>query len=219
MGERRHPRTRTHLGPPARIQFIFSAKPSVSPVFLAGRAKGRLQHALRKAGHPVKFSRKFALRSVGENRRDDVEGYIRTQLNREHLADPRYEAKLKRLAISDRGVDLSAPTETGSGRYWYNLHLVLVVAGPRRLGEESELTRMRDTCRRIAEKKGYALAEVSIMPDHLHVAMRGNVEHSPEEIVLAFQNNLAYVMGNYRVWEFTYYAGTFGEYDMGAVRR
>ena len=31
----------------------FSAKPSVSPEFLAARAKGRLQHAYRQAGRPV----------------------------------------------------------------------------------------------------------------------------------------------------------------------
>ena len=30
------------------VQLTFSAQPDVSPVFLAGRAKGRLQHALTK---------------------------------------------------------------------------------------------------------------------------------------------------------------------------
>jgi hypothetical protein len=33
-----------------KIQLTFSTTPAVSPVFLAGRAKGRLQHALRQAG-------------------------------------------------------------------------------------------------------------------------------------------------------------------------
>jgi len=56
------------------------------------------------------------------------------------------------------------------------------------------------------------------MPEHLHIALRGNVEHSPQEIALAFQNGLAYAMGGFRIWENDYYVGTFGEYTMGAVR-
>ena len=55
-------------------------------------------------------------------------------------------------------------------------------------------------------------------PDHLHAAMRGNAELSPEEIALAFQNNLAFVLGQRRVWENTYYVGTFGEYDLKVLR-
>jgi len=200
------------------LRFTFSALPDVAPVLLAARAKGRLQHALRHAGQVVAFSRKLALRTIGENRRDDVQGYIRTQLNRAGLADPKYEAKLREHAISDASVDLSAPSETGSGRYWYNLHLVLVVSGRYRMGSET-LGRISEGCRRIAEKKGYGIAELSVMPDHLHMALRGNVEHSPQDIALAFQNNLAFMLGQDRVWEDTYYAGTFGEYDMGAVRR
>jgi len=57
------------------------------------------------------------------------------------------------------------------------------------------------------------------MPDHLHAAIRGNIKQSPQEIALAFQNNLAYVLGQVRLWASTFYAGTFGEYDMWAIRR
>lgn len=45
------------------------------------------------------------------------------------------------------------------------------------------------------------------------------IAQSPEEIALAFLNNLAYVLGQRRWWEAGYYAGTFGEYGMAAVRR
>ncbi len=56
------------------------------------------------------------------------------------------------------------------------------------------------------------------MPDHLHIALRGNLEHSPEEIALAFLNNLAYMMGQNAVWQFGYHVSTFGEYRMDAMR-
>src|SRR6516165_1503160 len=46
---------------PQEIQLAFSARPNVSPVLLAARAKGRLQHAVRAAGVRFNgFSRKVA---------------------------------------------------------------------------------------------------------------------------------------------------------------
>ena len=57
------------------------------------------------------------------------------------------------------------------------------------------------------------------MPDHLHWSLRGNIAHSPTEIALGFQNNLAYALGQVRFLADTFYAGTFGEYDMRAIQR
>lgn len=37
--------------------------------------------------------------------------------------------------------------------------------------------------------------------------------------VLAFLNNLAYAMGQNRIWQNGCYVGTFSEYDMRVVRR
>ena len=45
------------------------------------------------------------------------------------------------------------------------------------------------------------------------------VAESPEEIALAYMNNLAFAHGMRPVYQFGYYVGTFGEYDMAAVRR
>ncbi len=56
------------------------------------------------------------------------------------------------------------------------------------------------------------------MPDHLHAALRGNHAHSPNEIADAFQNNLAFGLGQARIWEDSFYVGTFSEYNMEAIR-
>ncbi len=58
-----------------------------------------------------------------------------------------------------------------------------------------------------------------MMADRLHLALRGNIEQSPEEIALAMMNNLAYAFGHNPIWQSSYYAGTFGNYHMDAVRR
>ena len=200
------------------IQFTFSVRPKLSPVFFAARVKGRLQYALRKAGLATAFSRKVAVGTVGKNHRTDVEAYIERQVAKESLADPRFQELLRQFTVANPAVDLSAPTETNSGRYWYNLHLVLVVEARYRVADPGWLGTIRDWSLKIAAKKGHGISRLSVMPDHLHASLRGNIGHSPEEVALAFLNNLAFALGQKPVWEPCYYAGTFGEYDMGAVR-
>jgi len=172
-----------------RVQLTFSTTPEVSPSFLAGRAKGRLQHALA------------------------------SQVARTRFADPSFRALMKEFTIVCDGVDLSGPTESAHGRYWYNLHVVLVTAERYRVVDRPRLTILRDHSLKIAEKKGYRISRLSVMPDHLHVSLRGSIQHGPREIALAFQNNLAYALGQVRIWADTFYVGTFGEYDMRAIRR
>jgi len=97
------------------IQLLFSAAPNVAPVDLARVAKGRLQHALRKAGIPFDFSRKVAVRALGENTRETVAAYVRDQLEHADLADPRYRDLLQRHAIEDDKVRLDEPTAGSTG--------------------------------------------------------------------------------------------------------
>ncbi len=207
-----------HDWSPESIQLAFSVKPTVSPVLCAARAKGRLQHQLRQLGQPRKFSRKVALRSVGRNTRETVENYVRDQVTKEGFVEEGFAERLKSLQHEDSTAKLSEPATTASGRYWYNLHLVLVTAERYRVADGSTLQKLSDGCLKIAKKKGYAISQLSVMPDHLHIALRGNVEESPHGIALAFQNNLAYLIGQQRIWMDGYYVGTFGEYDMKPIR-
>jgi REP element-mobilizing transposase RayT len=204
---------------PDTMQLTVSTTPQVSPVMLAARLKGRLQYHARQVGTPIDFSRKLAVRSLGDARRESVEAYIRAQVTNEHFCDDRYHALLARFTTVNPRVELSQPAASRSGRYWYNLHLVLVVETRYRVGEEKTLATIHDVSLRICAKKGYEASTLAVMPDHLHLALRGNIEHSPQEIALAFLNNLAHALGQRALWQRGYYAGTFGEYDMGAVRR
>jgi hypothetical protein len=101
-----------------RIQLTVSTTPRVSPITLAARVKGRIQHHCRRSGSPINLSRKLALRTVGDPTRAQVEAYIRDQVPKETLADERFRALLAPLTMVDPKVDLSLPTETRSGRYW-----------------------------------------------------------------------------------------------------
>jgi REP element-mobilizing transposase RayT len=203
---------------PEKIQVTCSVKPTVAPSFFTGRVKGRLEHALRNAGATIEFSRKVAFRSVGENKREQVEAYIANQVVKERFIDPRFAELVARYTQVNHFVRLQEPTATKRGRYWYDLHLVFVTEQRERFVDDSSLQRFKLTCEKNAQKKGYLMGSFSVMPDHLHLALRGNVEESPEEISLGFMNNIAFAFGQRAVLRPSYYVGTFGDYDMGAVR-
>ena len=207
-----------HQWRPEHVQVTFSARPDMSPAFLAARAKGRVQHALRRVGAQTRFARKFVVRSIGKNTRSAVQNYVNTQTQHDELADPRFAARLRTFAVQDNSVDLTQPHTTSSGRYWYNLHIVLVIADRVRLGKDDTLTALRDMALRVGRVRQIAIAEWSVMPDHAHTLVRPPPDVSPEQTVLWFQNNLAWAAGKCRVWNDTYYAGTCGEYTMHAVR-
>jgi hypothetical protein len=57
----------------------------------------------------------------------EVAGYIRKQVSKEGFADPRFAATMRQFTVTCPDVDLAQPTESCSGRYGYNLPLVLVV--------------------------------------------------------------------------------------------
>jgi REP element-mobilizing transposase RayT len=61
--------------------------------------------------------------------------------------------------------------------------------------DRTRLATLRDWSFAVAERKGYRISRLSVMPEHLHVSLRGNIEHSPCQIAPAFQNNLAYALG------------------------
>jgi len=201
-----------HQSDRASLQITFEAPPDVSPVFVASRAKGRLQHALRQSGTSVSFSRKVSIRSLGKNITQIVETYIRDQLEHVELADPRYRQLLAESSIHNPDVHLADPTPTHSGRYWYNLHLVLVVANRFRIGGKEFLHKLRDQTMALE----FEFSRMAIMPDHLHIALRGDPEKSPKEIGVEIQNSLAQAAGM-RLWQDEFYVGTFSEYSLDAI--
>ena len=200
------------------VQILFSAKPTVTPVFVAARAKGRLDHALRQSRIEIPFSRKVGLRSIGDNTRRDIEAYIESQVAGERFVDPSFAAMLAEFTVADLTVNLAEPSESARGRYWYNLHVVLVVDGRFRVVDPKRLSLLRDGCHKIAAKKQHAISRLAVMPDHLHLALRPTIDEAPTDVVFAYQNNLAHMVGLGRLWRDGFYVGTFGEYTMQAVR-
>ncbi len=207
----------SHTWKPDSMQLTVAAQPDQAPVWICQRLKGRLDHALRKQGTPVSFSRKVSLRAIGHNRTGVVDAYVRDQLAHVDLADPRYKATLAEVAIHNAKVDLAEPVEMSHGRYWYNLHVVFVVADRYRVGDRAFLERLRERVMAVSAEQGCSLKRAAIMPDHMHVALRGNPKRSPQDIALGLQNASAEAAGCW-LWDQNFYVGTFGAYDKAAVK-
>jgi len=196
--------------------FLLSTRPPVSPVHILRSVKGRLQYLVRDA-MPRAFRRNYSLRSVGSAKRDVVENYISGQPGHHPMADERVQARLAAHQVQDPRVDLTAPRRSAHGQYWFNLHVVLVNEGRGMEIRDDVLALLGRAVERTAKKHGHALSCRAVLPDHIHVAMGCPEGQSPEEVALSYMNNCAHACGMKPVLRPSYYVGTFGEYDLGAV--
>ncbi len=201
------------------VQCLFAVEPGIAPVKFTQKVKGRLDHQLRQQGDAIKFSRKVGFRCLGENIRETVNHYVQQQVSKSDYIDPRYKQFLAEFTVTDSDNDLAIPVAKSHGRYWYNIHLVIVVADRKfPIKREDKLEQIRTYIPKIAQKQGCAIAHFSILPDHIHIALKGNPELSPYEIGLSFMNNLSYVLGFNWTWRSEFYVGTFSEYALSKLR-
>lgn len=198
-------------------QFFVSTQPHVKPSELIRSVKGRLQHAIQR-DVPKAFQRNYCLRSIGESRRSVVEDYVANQLGHHLMADSRVQDRLARYQKVYEAVDLSKPKFSAHGKYWYNLHVVIVNESRWMEVHDDILTGLNRIIEGMANKHGYQLSRVGLLPDHIHLVVGCPVDCSPEEVALSLLNNCAYVYGMKPMYQFGYYVGTIGEFDRGAIQ-
>ncbi len=116
-------------------------------------------------------------------------------------------------------MNLAAEQFSSHGRYVYNLHLALVHEARWREIREDQLAITRDMFFKVARQKGHRISRLALLPDHLHATVGCGFEQSPEEVALGYMNNLAFAHRMKPLFCGSFYVGTFGKYDMGAIRR
>jgi REP element-mobilizing transposase RayT len=200
------------------LHFLLSTQPTISPPQIVKSVKGRLQHLIRSS-FPGAFRRNFSLGSVGEVRQEVIESYVASQLGHHRMADDRVQERLAAFQIEFSGVDLAEPIFSSHGRYIYNLHLVLVHDGRWCDVREDRLMTTRDMILGVAKKKQHRLSRAAILADHVHLTMGGTIDEAPEAVALTYMNNLAYAHEMEPLFYHSYYVGTFGTYDLSAIRR
>lgn len=197
--------------------FLVSTKPDLAPASIPRRVKGRLQHLLRQTvQHP--FQRNYDLQSVGSTTREKLENYLGSQLEHHPEMDRKFHWALEDLQVIRPDIDLSQPRFTAHGRFSSNLHLVIVNDWRWRETCHSSLASVREMLIRSATKKQHLLKRIAILSDHVHLMFGFGVNEAPESVALSYMNNVAYVYGLQPVLKPSCFIGTFGEYDLGAIK-
>jgi len=198
-------------------QFLLSTRPNIPPEKLVWSVKGRLQSIIRHE-RPGAFKRKYAYRSIGTTSRERIDNYIEHQLGHHRMADPRVQRRLAKYQHEYPDVDLSEPSCSAHGRYWYNLHLALVTDHRYIELRDEVLTLWGSTIEKTARKHGHDLARTGVLPEHLHILLGCTQDQTPDGVALSYMNNLAYVVGNKPIFMPSFYVGTVGEYNLRSVR-
>ena len=204
--------------PPNVSQFLVSTTLSVPPVLIAHRVKGRLQHLIR-ATRPKAFRRNYSIRSLGSTRYEKLDAYIASQLQHHPMADARVQERFAAYQLHREEVDLAAPRRNGHAAFCYNLHMVFATQQRWREIRHDVLVRVRKMIESASQRKGHFLRRAGLLPDHVHLTLGCDLKESPGEVALSYMNNLAYAQGMTEVFRYSYFVGTFGEYDLGVIPR
>lgn len=198
-------------------QFLLSTRPEIVPTEVIRSVKGRLQHLIRDRV-PKAFRRNYSIHSIGTASLATVADYVGSQLEHHTTSDVRAQSMLETFQIQNLDVDLSRPQRSSHGEFRYNLHLVLVHDGRWNEVRETAIAAVREMIVNAARAKGHRLARAGILADHVHLLVGCDLSEPPQDVALAYLNNLAFAQGMRRVYQFGYFVGTVGEYDLGAVR-
>jgi REP element-mobilizing transposase RayT len=199
-------------------QFLLSTQPHVSPSQVIRSVKGRCQYLIR-AQIPQAFSRNYHLQSVGSAKRDAVQQYISSQTAHHRMADDRVQKRLTELQFHTPAIELSTIRRSAHGQFVYNLHLVFVHRDRLSDVRPQYLEDIHTMLKRASTHHKHLLTDAGILSDHVHLAIGCDINESPQEVALSYLNNLAYTQGMKAAYQHGAYLGTFGDYDLGAIRQ
>ena len=91
---------------------------------------------------------------------------------------------MQHFQLAYREVDLSQPSRTAHGLYWYNLQLVFVNDGRWMETRESEIRKWCEMIGHVAFKGEHRLSRLSLLCDHVHLVIGCKIDQSPEGIAL-----------------------------------
>ncbi len=165
----------------------------------------------------------FLAKSVGRMRIAAVRKYLEQQA-KHHGYDSRVLPPVYRYRASQ-----PVALEAAHASFELNHHLVLATC-QRKGVFTSDLGRaLSDYWLRVATMRGFAIDQISVVPDHVHLLVRIVPKMSIEECALLLLNNGQHFIGkNYpevlidagleQLWEASAYAGTCGEFTTALLK-
>ena len=166
----------------------------------------------------------YLARSTGQVRISAVRKYL-DQQSAHHGYDSRLLPPVYRYRAKE-------PTILMASHATFELthHLVLSTWQRKGIFDSSLGRTLNDYWLRVATKRGFAIDQLSVVPDHIHLIVRMVPSMSIEECALLLMNNGQHFVGkNYpqvmieaginQLWQPSAYAGTCGDYTSGLIQK
>ncbi len=169
------------------------------------------------------WARGYLARSVGRMRIDAVREYLDHQS--EHHG---YETRMRPPVFRYRA-EKQLPLTAAHCVFDLNHHLVFATQKRKGVFDSQLGRRLSEYWLRVAAARGFAIDQISVVPDHVHMIVRIIPSMSIEECALLLMNNGQYFVGKNhpevlieagidQLWEASAYAGTCGNFTTAFVK-
>jgi putative transposase len=200
------------------VQLVISLRPSqiISEVLKAIKTASSTAVCREFGIVAPLWARGYLARSLGRVRLQAVKQYV-TQQAEHHGYDKRLRPPIFRFRAT-------APRELATAHASFDLahHLVLATKFRRGVFGAKTGDGLVNYWTKVAAMRGFAIDQVTVLPDHVHLLVRITPKISVEQIALCLMNNGQYFMGkNFpgqlvdarvdQLWQPSAYAGSCGE--------
>jgi len=200
------------------IRCLLSLRPNQSIAVVVQKIKGNLSREYGVAFNaiPPLWARGYLARSAGRVHVERVKSYLNSQS--EHHG---YHKRVRPPVFRYRATNIPRLTAAHS---FFDLTQHLVFATRYRAGvfDSTFGEALAKYWLRVAAKRGFAIEQVSILPDHAHLMVKTVPKISVEDCALILMNNGQYFVGKHfssalvqagieRLWQASAYAGTCGQ--------
>ena len=210
---------------PDHVRCLLSLRPAqaISTVIQTIKANSSRECGPQLDFSPPLWQRGYLARSVGRVCVERVKQYLDQQS--EHHG---YASRVLPPIFRYR-VEAPAALTAQHAVFELNHHLVLATQHRKGIFDSARGAALGHYWLRVAEKRGFAIDRISIVPDHIHLLVRTPPKMSIEECVLSLLNNGQYFVGQHspqafvqagieQLWQASAYGGTCGEMTTALIK-
>jgi putative transposase len=210
---------------PEHVQLVLSLRPSQLISDALKRLKGRSSAAICQGFglKPLLWARGYLARSVGRVRVQAVKRYLDSQA--EHHG---YSKRALPPVFKFRATE---PAVLATAHASFNLthHFVLATRFRRGVFDSTTGEALVNYWMTVAARRGFAVDQVTVLPDHVHLLVRITPKISVEQVALSLMNNGQYFVGKHfpralvdakidQLWQPSGYVGTCGEFTTALLK-
>jgi putative transposase len=210
---------------PNHLRCLLSLRPehTISTVIQTLKTNLARSWCTQFAISPPLWARGYLARSVGRVRIEVVRQYLDQQA--EHHG---YASRVRPPVVRWRARE-PVILRAAHASFELNHHLVLATRYRAGIFNSKSGEALATYWQTVAAKRGFAIDQISVVPDHIHLLVRTVPKMSIETCVLSLMNNGQYFMGKHfpqalvrekinQLWQASAYAGTCGQVTTALVK-